>query len=84
MKGFDVKVRGSLILGQALLAHVARKPALIIVSTAGAHTLTLHPGMGSYIVSKLAATRMVEYFALGNSACRDRDSASGNIGYSYE
>jgi hypothetical protein len=59
-------------------------PALILVSTAGAHTPTLHPGIGSYTISKLAATSMVEYFALGNSACRDRDSASGNIGHCYE
>jgi NAD(P)-dependent dehydrogenase (short-subunit alcohol dehydrogenase family) len=84
MKSFDVNVRGDLILGQNFLAHVARNLALILVSTAGAHTPTLHPGMGSYIISKLAATRMVEYFALGNSACRDRDSSSGIIGHSYE
>lgn len=69
-KGLDVNVKGVLIVTQAFLANAADDPILINIGTAAAHLGAMHPGMGSYSVSKLAALKMLEYIAAGNPHVR--------------
>jgi NAD(P)-dependent dehydrogenase (short-subunit alcohol dehydrogenase family) len=69
-KGFEVNVKGSLIVAQAFLANAADSPILINVGTAGAHIGALHTGMGAYNISKLAAVKMLDYIAAGSPHVR--------------
>jgi NAD(P)-dependent dehydrogenase (short-subunit alcohol dehydrogenase family) len=69
-KSLDVSVKGGLILAQAFLTNAADDPILINIGIAGAHVGALHPGMGAYSVSKLAAVKMLEFVAVGNPHVR--------------
>jgi NAD(P)-dependent dehydrogenase (short-subunit alcohol dehydrogenase family) len=69
-KGLDINVKGSLVVAQAFLANAAENPVLINIGTAGAHIGVVHPGMGAYIVSKLAAVKMLDYVAAGSPNVR--------------
>jgi NAD(P)-dependent dehydrogenase (short-subunit alcohol dehydrogenase family) len=69
-KGLDINVKGALIVAQAFLANAAESPILINIGTAGAHIGALHPGIGAYNVSKLAAIKMLDYIAAGSPHVR--------------
>ena len=68
--GLNTNVVGALIVAQAFLANAGQNPVLINIGTAGAHVGALHPGMGAYNVSKLAAVKMIDYIAAGNPHVR--------------
>ncbi|TVY54996.1 Short chain dehydrogenase citE [Lachnellula suecica] len=70
MTGFDVNVKGNLILYQAFLAHSSPSPTLVHVSTAAAMFPSVPGGLSSYAVSKLAASKMTDYFAAENPRVR--------------
>ena len=69
-KGLDVNIKDGLILAQAFLANAAENPILINIGTAGAHIGALHPDIGAYSTSKLAAVKMLDYVAAGNPHMR--------------
>ena len=66
MEGFVVNVRGNLILAQAFLANASASPTLLHISAGGAHAPPVHPGLGGYVSSKLAAAKLMEYLAFEN------------------
>ncbi|KAH7403405.1 hypothetical protein BKA64DRAFT_776861 [Cadophora sp. MPI-SDFR-AT-0126] len=69
-RGMEVNVRGNLHLVQIFLQYCAsgeaEKRVFVHVSTGGAHLLPLGSGMSGYAISKLAATRVVDYFGMEN------------------
>lgn len=69
-EALNINVVGSLIIAQAFLANAAENPTLINIGTAGAHIGALHPGMGAYNASKLAAMKVLDYIAAGNPHVR--------------
>lgn len=69
-KGFEVNVKGNLILAQAFVANSSEKPTLIHISTGGAHAPALAAGIGAYAISKLAAAKLMDYVAFENPNVR--------------
>lgn len=69
-KGFEVNVKGNLILYQAFIANSSQKPTLIHISTGGAHVPPIMAGMGAYAVSKIAASKLTDYFGMENPNVR--------------
>jgi len=70
MIGFDVNVRGNLILYQAFLANSSPNLTLLHVGTAAANFPALPGGLSAYAVCKLAASKMTDYFAVENPNVR--------------
>jgi NAD(P)-dependent dehydrogenase (short-subunit alcohol dehydrogenase family) len=70
MTGLDINVRGNLILYQAFLSNSSPNPTLLHVSTAAANFPALPGGLSAYAVSKLAASKMSDYFAAENPNVR--------------
>lgn len=66
MKGMEVNVKGSIILAQAFVSNSSAKPTYIDVSTAGAHIGPMPAPLSAYGVSKLAALRLMDWFAFEN------------------
>ena len=69
-KGMEINVKGTLILSQAFAANASGSSTLISINTAGAHVPPLMPGMGGYIVSKIAASKLADCFASENPSVR--------------
>jgi NAD(P)-dependent dehydrogenase (short-subunit alcohol dehydrogenase family) len=69
-KGFEINVKGNLILSQAFLANSSEKPTLISINTGGAHVPPMMAGMGAYAVSKIAASKLMDYFGMENPNVR--------------
>ena len=69
-KGFEVNVKGNLILSQAFLANASEKPTLISINTGGAHAPPMMPGFAAYAVSKIAASKLMDYFGMENPNVR--------------
>jgi NAD(P)-dependent dehydrogenase (short-subunit alcohol dehydrogenase family) len=69
-KGMEINLKGSLILSQAFLGHASENPIMISINTAGAHVPPLMPGMGGYAVSKIAASKLMDYLGLENPNMR--------------
>jgi NAD(P)-dependent dehydrogenase (short-subunit alcohol dehydrogenase family) len=61
-KGMETNVKANLVLVQAFLRNMAEKPAILNVSTAGAHIPAIQ-SLSGYAVSKLAALKFFEYVA---------------------
>lgn len=70
MTGLDINVRGNLILYQVFLANPSPNPTLVHISTAAANFPAVPGGLSAYAVSKLAASKMTDYFALENPSVR--------------
>ncbi|TVY46137.1 Short chain dehydrogenase [Lachnellula subtilissima] len=70
MRGLDINVRGNLILYQAFIANSSLNPTLVHVGTAAANLPAMPGGLSAYAVSKLAATKMTDYFAFENPNVR--------------
>lgn len=68
-KAFEVNVKGTLNVVQALLAHGAANPVLVALTTGGVMMPPL-PGMGSYISSKASVPKLLAYLAGENPALR--------------
>ena len=68
-KGMTVNVKGTLNLAKAFLNYAAEKPTFVHVSTGGCHIEPM-PANSGYAVSKLAAARLMEYFAFENPQVR--------------
>jgi NAD(P)-dependent dehydrogenase (short-subunit alcohol dehydrogenase family) len=66
----EVNVKGNLILSQAFIANSSEKPTLISINTGGAHAPPLMAGMGGYAVSKIAASKLMDYFGMENPNVR--------------
>ncbi|KAF6836535.1 short chain dehydrogenase reductase [Colletotrichum plurivorum] len=64
-QGFEVSVRGNFNLLRAFQPLAAKDASVIHVSTAAIH-LPYMPGFSSYRASKIAATKMFEYFRSEN------------------
>ncbi|KAH0555671.1 hypothetical protein GP486_006383 [Trichoglossum hirsutum] len=71
-RGYEVNVKGSLILTQAFLNTAVSKDAVLInVSTAGVHVPVQYlPGLSSYSSSKLAAVKLFDYIQQENPGIR--------------
>ncbi|TDZ13894.1 Short chain dehydrogenase citE [Colletotrichum orbiculare MAFF 240422] len=71
-KAFEVNIKGTLIVAQALLAvstavkEDGSEPVLVAVNTAGVLVPPM-PGMGGYVVSKAPLLKLVEYIAAENA-----------------
>ncbi len=65
-KGFEVNVKGALILTQTFLANCSEKAVLVNVTSGGAHIPANALGFSSYATSKLAATKLMEYVGVEN------------------
>jgi NAD(P)-dependent dehydrogenase (short-subunit alcohol dehydrogenase family) len=68
-KGMTINVQGTLNLAKAFLNYAAEKPTFVHVSTGGCHIEPM-PTNSGYAVSKLAAARLMEYFAFENPQVR--------------
>ncbi|KAI9854447.1 MAG: hypothetical protein M1813_001241 [Trichoglossum hirsutum] len=71
-RGYEINVKGSLILTQAFLRAAASEDAVLInVSTAGVHVPVQHlPKLSSYGSSKLAAVKLFEFVQQENPGIR--------------
>ena len=69
-KGFEINVKGSLVVAQAFAANSAEKSVLISVNTGGAHVPPMMAGMGAYAVSKIANSKLMDYFGMENPNIR--------------
>jgi NAD(P)-dependent dehydrogenase (short-subunit alcohol dehydrogenase family) len=61
-EGFDINVKGNLILVQAFLKTMADESTIVNVSTGGAHIPAI-PALSGYATSKLASLKLFEYVA---------------------
>jgi NAD(P)-dependent dehydrogenase (short-subunit alcohol dehydrogenase family) len=68
-KGMTINVKGTLNLAKAFLNYAAEEPTFVHVSTGGCHIDPM-PANSAYAVSKLAAARLMEYFAFENPQVR--------------
>lgn len=68
-RGMTINVKGTLILSKAFLKHASENPTFVHVSTGGCHISPM-PANSAYAVSKMAAARMMEYFAFENPQVR--------------
>jgi NAD(P)-dependent dehydrogenase (short-subunit alcohol dehydrogenase family) len=68
-QGMTINVKGNLILAKAFLKYGSEKPTFVHVSTGGCHIAPM-PSNSAYAVSKLAAAKMIEYFAFENPHVR--------------
>jgi NAD(P)-dependent dehydrogenase (short-subunit alcohol dehydrogenase family) len=70
--GMEVNVKGNLNLLQEFLLHSkgSNEPTFVHVTTGGAHAPPLPAGMSGYGISKLAATRVMDYFMFENPQVR--------------
>jgi NAD(P)-dependent dehydrogenase (short-subunit alcohol dehydrogenase family) len=71
-RGFEVNIKGSLIVAQAFLRVATGEDAVLINVNAGAtHLSIMHqPGMSAYVSSKLAAVKLFEYVQVENPGVR--------------
>jgi NAD(P)-dependent dehydrogenase (short-subunit alcohol dehydrogenase family) len=75
-RGLDINVIGNLHLARAFLRSTTTittatsKKKVIHITTAGAHFPAIFAGMSAYITSKIAALKMMEYFAAENTRVR--------------
>jgi len=69
-KGLEVNVLGNLNLASALLRNGAEGSVFVHVTTAVVHVPPFQKGMGGYVASKLAALKILEYFAFENPSIR--------------
>ncbi|KAF7550911.1 hypothetical protein G7Z17_g5389 [Cylindrodendrum hubeiense] len=69
VRGMTINVKGNLILSQAFLKNASDNPTFVHVSTGGCHIAPM-PANSAYAVSKMAAARMMEYFAFENPQVR--------------
>ncbi|KAI4952342.1 hypothetical protein J4E91_002811 [Alternaria rosae] len=77
-KGMTINVKGTLNLARAFLNYAAEKPTFVHVSTGGCHIEPM-PANSGYAVSKLAAARLMEYFAFENPQVRVHNIHPGVI-----
>ncbi|KPM41108.1 hypothetical protein AK830_g5452 [Neonectria ditissima] len=68
-RGMTINVKGTLILSKAFLKYGSKSPTLVHVSTGGCHIAPM-PANSAYAVSKMAAAKMMEYFAFENPQVR--------------
>lgn len=68
-RGMTINVKGTLILSKAFLKYASEDPTFVHVSTGGCHIPPM-PGNSAYAVSKMAAAKMMEYFAFENPRVR--------------
>ncbi|CEI67659.1 hypothetical protein FVEN_g9478 [Fusarium venenatum] len=68
-KGMTMNVKGTLILSKVFLKYASKNPTFVHVSTSGCHIAPM-PKNSAYAVSKMAAARMMEYFAFENPHVR--------------
>ena len=68
-KGMTINFKGTLNLCKAFLNYASEKPTFVHVSTGGCHIEPM-PANSGYSVSKLAAARLMEYFAFENPQVR--------------
>ncbi|KAL5405964.1 hypothetical protein PMIN06_010972 [Paraphaeosphaeria minitans] len=68
-KGMIINVKGTLNLAKAFLNYATEKLTSVHVSTGGCHIEPM-PANSAYTVSKLAAARLMEYFAFENPQVR--------------
>ena len=68
-RGMIINVKGTLNLAKAFLKYATDKPTFVHVSTGGCHIEPM-PANSAYAVSKLAAARLMEYFAFENPQVR--------------
>lgn len=69
-RGMEVNVKGNFILSQAFVVNASEKATLISINTGGAHAPPMMAGLGGYAVSKLAASKLMDYFGLENPNIR--------------
>ncbi|KAH6684999.1 hypothetical protein F5X68DRAFT_136546 [Plectosphaerella plurivora] len=68
-RGISINTKGTLILSKVFLEHASQNPTLVHVSTGGCHIAPM-PANSAYAVSKLAAAKLMEYFAAENPHVR--------------
>ncbi|CAN9325051.1 unnamed protein product [Alternaria alternata] len=68
-RGMTINVKGTLNLTKYFLQYAAEKPTFVHVSTGGCHIEPM-PANSGYAVSKMAAARLMEYFAFENPHVR--------------
>jgi len=68
-RGMTFNVKGTLILSKAFLKYASDNPTFVHVSSGGCHIAPM-PANSAYAVSKMAAARMMEYFAFENPHVR--------------
>lgn len=68
-RGMTINVKGTLILSKAFLKYATESPTFVHVSSGGCHIPPM-PANSAYAVSKMAAARMMEYFAFENPQVR--------------
>lgn len=77
-KGMTVNVMGTLNLAKAFIEYAAEKPTFVHVSTGACHIEPM-PTNSAYAVSKLAAAKLMEYFAFENPQIRVHNIHPGLI-----
>lgn len=77
-RGMTINVKGTLNLAKALVNYGADKPTFVHVSTGGCHIEPM-PANSGYAVSKMAAARLMEYFAFENPQIRCHNIHPGVI-----
>ncbi|KAB2099501.1 hypothetical protein AG0111_0g12363 [Alternaria gaisen] len=68
-RGMTTNVKGTPNLTKSFLQYAAEKPTFVHVSTGGCHIEPM-PANSGYAVSKMAAARLMEYFAFENPHVR--------------
>lgn len=78
-RGYEVNVKGGLILAQAFLKYSSANPTLVHIGTGPSHAPPLPGGVSAYGTSKLAAAKVIEYLGFENPHVRVHIVHPGSI-----